>query len=209
MNSGLFQVKLDKLVEKIGEDKATLILSNFCCPLNEDVEQFIKKNAIEFGKQGIAQTQLVFASYRGKPVLVGYYTLASNKYITVGDSKKFKLSNSQKKRINKFGTYDKNLKKYVMSVPLIAQLGLNYAENLADLKLLRGDQLLKLALEKVSEAQQIIGGRWVYLECEDKPKLKEFYEGNGFVCFGLRKLDADETKVLEGGYLLQYLKYLH
>ncbi|MCU5941466.1 N-acetyltransferase, partial [Clostridioides difficile] len=52
------------------------------------------------------------------------------------------------------------------------------------------------------------GGKIVYLECEDKPKLIEFYKDNGFVDFGKRSLDKDETDSLDGGYLVQMLKYL-
>jgi len=54
----------------------------------------------------------------------------------------------------------------------------------------------------------MIGGRIVYLECEDKSHLIQFYESNGFVSFGQRPLDRDETEVLSGKYLIQMLKYL-
>ena len=48
----------------------------------------------------------------------------------------------------------------------------------------------------------------MYLECEDKPKLKEFYENNGFVCFDKRNLEKDERETNEGQYLLQMISYL-
>ena len=70
------------------------------------------------------------------------------------------------------------------------------------------DLLLKFACDKVKEAQKILGGRMVYLECEDVPKLREFYESNGFVCFGKRNLDKDEKEKNTGEYLLQMLCYL-
>ena len=46
------------------------------------------------------------------------------------------------------------------------------------------------------------------MECEDKQKLEEFYESNGFVCFGKRNLEKDERSKNEGEYLLQMLKDL-
>ena len=46
------------------------------------------------------------------------------------------------------------------------------------------------------------------MECEDTPKLREFYEANGFFSFWKRPLDADETG-MKGNYLVQMLKYLH
>ena len=59
-------------------------------------------------------------------------------------------------------------------------------------RLISGDVLLKLACDKIKEAQELIGGRFVFLECEDKNKLEEFYSNNGFVCFGKRNLEKDE-----------------
>lgn len=66
----------------------------------------------------------------------------------------------------------------------------------------------KLACDKIKSIQDEIGGKVTYLECEDKPKLIEFYESNGFVNFGKRELDKDEKDDLSGQYLIQMLKYL-
>jgi len=74
--------------------------------------------------------------------------------------------------------------------------------------LISGDVLLKLACDKVKEAQDILGGRFVFLECEDKPVLEEFYKSNGFVCFGKRNLEKDERDKNSGEYLLQMLRDL-
>lgn len=88
-------------------------------------------------------------------------------------------------------------------MPLIGQLGKNYYNEYN--KLISGDVLLKMACDKIREAQEILGGRFVYLECEDKDKLKEFYEDNGFVCFGKRNLEKDERDKNSGEYLLQMM----
>ena len=69
--------------------------------------------------------------------------------------------------------------------------------------LISGDDLLHLAMEKILKIRNEVGGRFAYLECEDKPKLIEFYERNHFKKFGKRSLDSDETD-LKGEYLLQY-----
>ena len=58
------------------------------------------------------------------------------------------------------------------------------------------------------EAQQILGGKIVYLECEDVPALRRFYEDNGFSDFGKRMLEGDERDKMQGQYLIQMLKYL-
>ena len=38
--------------------------------MNEDVEKFLKEKAIEFSKQGLASTHLIFSSYQEKLVLI-------------------------------------------------------------------------------------------------------------------------------------------
>lgn len=72
-------------------------------------------------------------------------------------------------------------------------------------KLITGEELLRIACKKVREAQCIISGRFVFVECADNPKLRMFYEQNGFMYFGQRQLDRDEKKYNTGEYLLKML----
>jgi hypothetical protein len=199
---------LADMVSAIGEERTKNLLSNFCCPLNKDVEAFLHTKAIDFSKQGLASTHLVFESYKERPVLVGYFSLA-NKLIRV--PRKDITSNQWRRRISKFATnrreYDEEQHDYLISAPLIGQLGKNFVDGYN--QLIKGDILLKLALDKVAETQRIMGGRFVYLECEDKPSLIKFYVGNGFVSFGKRDLERDERDTQSGNYLVQMLKYMH
>jgi predicted GNAT family N-acyltransferase len=59
---------------------------------------------------------------------------------------------------------------------LIGQLGknANYRSDIA------GQTILARALDTVYEIHELVGGRIVYLECEDHPKLIDFYTRNGF-----------------------------
>jgi len=194
-------VNLKLLVDEMGEEFAKDYLSQFSCPMNKDVEEFLRYKAIDFSKQDFSQTHLVLASYKEEPVLVGYFTLAY-KYITIV-ARRIK-SNTLKKRINKFAKFDERSRSYCLAAPLIAQLGKNYANGYD--KLITGDELLKLACDNIKVVQSMVGGRIIYLECEDKPKLIEFYERNGFCEFDTRELDRDETNI-DGDYLVQLLKY--
>jgi len=203
--TGYRVVNLKILIEELGEDAAKSILSDFSCPLNPDVEFFLAKKAIEFSKNGWAQTHLVFASYKGEWVLAGYFALA-NKYIRISAKRLGSASSSLRRRIAKFATYDSTLKCYPLAAPLIAQLGKNYNKGYD--KLITGDELLGEACDKIRKLQFDIGGKFVYIECEDKAKLTEFYERNGFCEFDIRYLDRDETDKLDGGYLVQMLKYI-
>ena len=124
--TGYQVANLKIMLEELGEEQTTALLSKFSCPLNEDVEAFFRKKALEFARQGFSQTHLVLASYRGQPEIVGYFTLA-NKYITISNDK---ISNRLKRRINKFATFDRAIRSYCLSAPLIAQLGKNYTDGL-------------------------------------------------------------------------------
>lgn len=200
---GYVLVSLNDMVNSLGEDKTKLLLSSFSCPMNLDVEHFLKDKAILFAQQGIAQTHLIYTSYKNNPVLVAYFTLA-NKQFTIQGGKKF--SNKLRQRIKRFAIYNESRHCYEISAPLIGQIGKNFTNNYN--QFIKGDEVLKLACDKVRSVQRTIGGRFVYLECEDKEMLKDFYERNGFVNFGRRNLDNDEKDVLAGRYLIQMLKYL-
>ncbi|MTI96808.1 MAG: N-acetyltransferase [Firmicutes bacterium] len=191
------------MLNELGEDKVKAILSDFICPLNKDVEGFLRNKAIEFAKQGLSATHLIFANYGGSTVLIGYFTLAT-KIATI--SRRCIRSNSMRKRINKFAQYDQSLKRYSLPMPLIAQLGKNF-NNEYD-KLITGEELIQFACDKVKQIQLDSGGRYVYLECEDKPQLTDFYDKHGFVNFGKRSLEGDEFELFQGRYLVQMLKYL-
>ena len=192
------ELNLLELLDIYGEDRIQTILSSFVCPKNKDVENFIQTKAIEFAKQRLAMTYLVFTDTES-PELVGYFTLA-NKFVAItGDA----LSKTMQKRISKFSQYDSDLGRFLVSMPLIAQLGRNFAPTLSST--ISGKILLEIACEKVKEAQQIIGGKTTYIECASNPKLFDFYSSAQFIQFGQRDRDANE--IAENPILVQMLRY--
>lgn len=202
MSRGYRIVNLDLLIEEVGEERVDEILKTFSCPLNFDVEEFLHRKAIAFSKSGIAKTHLVFASYKNKHEIAGYFSLAGSKSFVVSAKSKA-ISRKIRERIRRFATYDNKLKQYNIPAPLIGQLG----KNANSPNLISGSELLQLACDKIKQVQLDVGGKFAYLECENVPKLVEFYQKNGFVLFGERELDADE-KNLKTHTLLQLLKYL-
>ncbi len=196
---GFKVVNVRTLIDGLGEDAAKNILSAFLCPLNLDVQDFLRLKAIDFMKQGWAQTHLVFASYKKEPVLVGYFSLA-NKFITVSAKA---VKGETRKKLAKHATYDDCLKSYQLAIPLIAQLGKNFIMGYN--KLITGDELMGIACNKIKAIQYDLGGRFAYLECEDKPKLIEFYERHGFREFDRRPIDSDETGI-HGDCLVQMIR---
>lgn len=193
-------ILLSDLIDELGKDRAKRILSEFSCPLNKDVEDFIRYKAIIFAEQRIASTYLIFTSYKNEVVLIGYYSIA-NKVLSV---KKSALSSNYRKRISKFARFSDISNSYVLTAPLIAQLSKNFSNGYNNL--ISGEELLQMACESVNYFQLLSSGKVVYLECEDHPALLEFYRRNGFYDFGKRTLDKDEA--IDGEYLIQMLKYL-
>lgn len=197
-------ISLEDMYGALGEEKTRSLLDEFECELNKDVENFIREKAIEFLKSGISKTFLVTSSFKDKQVIVGYFAL-TNKITKI---KKSTLNSNWRKRLNRFANKDESdNKNFSVSLPLIGQLSKNYKNGYNTL--ISGDLLLKLACDKVREAQKILGGKLVFLECEDKLVLKSFYESNGFVCFGKRNLEKDERENNSGEYLLQMLCFLN
>ena len=190
-------VNLRILMEEMGEEQARELLSGFSCPPNPDIERFLKRNAIEFAKQGLSQTHLVFTD---QDELTGYFTLA-NKPLTM-DTYTSTLSATMRKRVEKFAVYDNRIREHILSTPLIAQLGKNYSGGRN--RLISGDELLALACDKVERILFDLGGKFVYLECADNPKLLDFYRSNRFRAFSRRYLAEPD-----GEYFVQMLKYIH
>ena len=199
--TGFWQSNLRDLLAELGEERTSEILSAFECLLNPDVQSFLREKAILFSRHGYASTYLVFASYQGSVVLIGYYALAMKAVVIKGSL----LSSQWRGRLRRFAFYESDLKQFTLSLPLIGQLGKNYAHHYD--RLISGDDLLGIACETVREIQLMSSGKMVYLECEDVLPLTSFYERNGFFRFANRNLDGDERDLSQTPYLVQMIKY--
>ena len=193
---------LDLFLQQIGEEKTKSILADYFCPLNPDVQDFLSNNAILFSRQGLAKTHLVFASKNDRWVLVGYFSLSMKTFL-IRRSKK--LGRKLSDRIRKFARILDEVDTYEISAPLIAQLGKNFHNGYN--QLISGDELLKMACDKVQRIHSEMGGKIAYLECEDKPQLLRFYERNGFREFDKRPLDKSDRDLFKTDYLVQMLRY--
>jgi len=144
----------------------------------DDVEYFLHNKAIQFEKMDLARTYLVMSTYKSSPVLVGYFSI-SNKPLSIPNKQFRKLSNSFQKRL--MGTGHKTEQNtFIIKGYLLGQLGKNFSEESRAANCCSGTDLLQLAYRKVAEAHRIVGGRILYLECENVPNIIEFYRTNGF-----------------------------
>ncbi len=182
---------------ELGEDELLQILSEFSCPLNPDVERFLKYSSIEFTKKNQSVTYLVFSVADGK--LLGYFTLALKPLTVRGET----VSNTVKRKLLRVSELDKKSDTYTMSAYLIAQLGKNYSEK--DGKMITGAELLGLAWDKIKATQYMFGGMVTFLEAENEEKLLSFYRENRFSQFDTRQTASDAEESHE---LVQLLRLL-
>ena len=182
---------------ELGEDELLQIFSEFSCPMNPDVERFLKHSSIEFTKKNQSVTYLVFSVADGK--LLGYFTLALKPLTVRGET----VSNTVKRKLLRVSELDKKSDTYTMSAYLIAQLGKNYSEN--DGKMITGAELLELAWNKIKEIQYLGGGVVTFLEAENEEKLLSFYRNNRFSQFDTRQTVSDTEESHE---LVQLLRLL-
>ena len=59
---------------KLGEDRLLHEISEFSCPKNPEVENFLKNNAVEFTKKSQSVTYFVYSLESKR--LVGYFSIA-------------------------------------------------------------------------------------------------------------------------------------
>lgn len=183
--------------KEAGEPALVKLLSGFSCPQNKDVEYFLKENAIEFTKKSQSVTYLVFSNEDG--ALLGYFSLTLKPLIVKGTS----VSKTTSKKLQRISQFNKETGTYTMSAYLIAQLGKNFSNDLN--KRITGEELINLAMNTIKEVQYKVGGIVVFLEANDKEKLKSFYEERNFKEFDSRMTFSRSGEEYK---LLQYLKVL-
>lgn len=183
-------VNILDMIEAVGNERVNQIISDFSCPKNNEVENFVKKNAVDFSKRKMSITQLILDD---EGELIAIFTL-THKAVEIGCEN---LSAAARKRIERYAQINETTKSYMVSAFLIAQLGKNYAnENNTKIT---GDSLMESAMSVLATVQHEIGGGIVYLECEDKLQLLSFYQNprNAFRIFGDRFSKTDNVKYIQ------------
>ena len=183
--------------DEAGEPELVRTISEFSCPQNPDVSNFLKKNAVEFTKKSQSVTYLVF-SVESKELL-GYFTLALKPLSVRGET----VSKTTKRKLLRISELDEKSDTYTMSAYLIAQLGKNYT-NGANNKI-TGKELVELAWTVIEDAQYMLGGIVAFLEAENEEKLLSFYRDNRFSQFDTRQTASDTDESHE---LVQLLRLL-
>ena len=89
------------------------------------------------------------------------------------------ISSSQIRKLD--GLYSKKDDDLITEISafLVGQLGRNdlYCKEIS------GDEIIEYVFSVLTRAQELIGGRVVFIECHNKPELIDFYTRNSFKMF--------------------------
>jgi len=165
------------------------VLSLFFCPKNSDVETFLRDKAITFEKASRARTYLILdeeALTDGKIDIIAYFTV-SMKALNLREG----ISKNVRKHLDGLG----NKQGSTFVVYLIGQLGKNdnYRSEID------GKELIAMAIATIKEAYDVVGGRYILVECEPVPGLKKLYEDNDFTFL---------QESLENDSLIQFIRFI-
>jgi len=165
------------------------VLSLFFCSKNSDVETFLRDKAITFEKASRARTYLILdeeALTDGKIDIIAYFTV-SMKALNLREG----ISKNVRKHLDGLG----NKQGSTFVVYLIGQLGKNdnYRSEID------GKELIAMAIATIKEAYDVVGGRYILVECEPVPGLKKLYEDNDFTFL---------QESLENDSLIQFIRFI-
>ena len=104
---------------KLGEEKLRQLLSEFSCPLNVDVQHFLRQQAIEFSKKHQAVTYLVLSLEDAE--LLGYFSITIKPLVVRAEP----FSNTVRRKLARFSEMDRSEQTYNIAAYLIAQRGKN------------------------------------------------------------------------------------
>ncbi len=184
MMSGEYNVQeLEELAEMIGEETLADTLDSYSCPLNPEVEDFLRHKARHSSKIGASVTYLVSGE---DGALLGYFTLLLKAFQVEAS----RLTSANRHLIARFAELDTVHGLYNAAVYLIAQIGKNFTEGIDSQ--ISGDVLLQLAFKILRRAQGLVGGKLVLVEREcNRPKLLNFYKDNHFTSWNTRHSEHD------------------
>ena len=165
--------------KELGEEKLMKLLSEFSCPLNSDVERFLKQQSIEFAKKHQAVTYLVLSLEDAE--LLGYFSITIKPLVVKAEP----FSNTARRKLARFSEIDRNEQTYNIAAYLIAQLGKNFNERA--MGRITGQELLEAAIRQTQVMQYQAGGMVTFVEADDNEKLLSFYENYGFKRFDTRQ----------------------
>ena len=165
------------MIESLGDNALSELLSSFSCAKDSDIESFLHNKAIEFENLSKARTYIVFDAAdlengKDNPIIYGYISLAL-KILTVPAS----VSNRLRKELDGYNAKIHGQQISDFPCYLIGQLSKNSAVRDNPVT---GRDLLNIGFDIIAAAAEAVGGRYMMIECRNEEKLLKFYEDNSF-----------------------------
>ena len=196
-NYEIFNLRLlldENSSQYMGVESVRKLLAHFTCP-NKDVERFLHCNAIEFTQKSQSVTYLVIDT--NTSAIAVFFALAI-KPLSIDVAKL--PSKTAAKKLARVSILDQTTQTYTTAAYLLAQFGKNFSLPLEER--IKGNDLLDFALEMIIRGKHSFGGMVCFLECEDVPRILDFYADNGFTPFDSRMTEHADG---EEPYLLRQL----
>lgn len=183
-------VNIIDLITSVGETEVHAALKDFQCLKNPEIEFFLINNSIDFAKRKISVTHLILDD-NGQ--IAAYFTLTHKPANISAES----LSKTAIKTLSRYAVLDKDSNSFNISAFLIAQFGKNSSYN--GTRNISGNKMMDLCFEILRTVQKQVGGGIVFLECEDKKQLLNFYqnENNNFRIYGERFSETENKKYIQ------------
>lgn len=168
-------------MNKVKEDTELFkLLSSFLCEQDKDIEDFLHYRAVEFERISKSRTYLVCdqeqlekINPKGEHLKIYGYISVALKILSVPPN----TSNRMRKEIDGFSA--KIHQKQISNFPCYLVGQLSKASNVPK-DSVSGKQLVEFACVFIATAVEVVGGRYMMVECHDDEKLIHFYEQNSF-----------------------------
>lgn len=158
-----------KLRKRVKEIFSEIVSEQVSFGKNIDMLYYLRDKAVEMEITRRARNFFIIDSEKFE--ILGLFTL------TLKVVSFIELDASDRKSLALSGKNSKNIE-YVPGI-LIAQFGKNYKFDK-----ITGDQIMGCVFQKIQEAQGILGGKMVYLDSVNEPRVINFYEKFGFKKYG-------------------------
>lgn len=103
-------------IELIGEESVSDVLSDFSCPKNKEIENFVRNNAVEFAKRKMSITYLLLDEYSR---ILAIFAITHKAVQIWGKN----LSSTLQKKIQRYAQKNEKTDEYALSAFLIGQFG--------------------------------------------------------------------------------------
>ena len=163
---------------------------SFVCTRNNEIERFLKVDAIEFVKKCQAISYLIFDTNKNE--VVAYFTLTVKPICFEIKT----LSNTTLKRMERIAEINYENNTITPAAYLVAQLGKK------DNSSINIEEIFYFLDKNIIDIQNSCGGVVEFLESENNDKLISLYQNRGFKIFNIRKSKSGEERKLVQMYRL-------